>query len=166
MEKIKEMSLEEKYDKLFDSYVLTEAMYYAFLEELGVLDKYYDFSAKLTKEIMPKYLGIALKVFTTIAPGKALQQLTDQMVYSQQSTIPLSNIELTRVSDREVAIRIKNCPILKRARDLVKKLGLDIDPKFICDKEVKVSAEASKGFALGVSMRLEEDGCVSTLKIK
>lgn len=160
------MPLEEKYDKLFDSYILTEAMNYAFLEELGVLDKYYDFSAKLTKEIIPKYLGIALKVFKTIAPGKALQQLTDQMVYNQQSTKPLSNIELTRVSDRETTMRIKNCPILKRTRDLVKKMGLDIDPKFICEKEVKISAEASKGFGIEVSMELEEDGCISTLKLK
>ena len=34
------------------------------------------------------------------------------------------------ISDRESVVRMKNCEMLRRLRELVKKAGLKIDPRF------------------------------------
>jgi len=63
----------------------------------------------------------AFKLLKTLAPGKAFNQLMDQQIYEMQVDMPLSNIEVNRVSGREVSMRIKDCPILKRTGELIKK---------------------------------------------
>ena len=166
MEKIKEMPLEERYDKLFDQYVLTEAMNYALHKELGVVDKYIDLSVKVWKKMMPSHLGTAFKALKAIAPGKAFKQISDQTVYTRQMLIPPSNIELTMVSDREATVRTKNCPVLKKMRDVVKKAGLDIDPKFMCEMDARIIPEVVKGFGVDLTMELEENGCINKFKLK
>lgn len=163
---IKEMPLEEKYDKLYDQYLLTEAMNYALHKELGVLDKYMDLYVKVMKKRLPGLLGVAFKALKAIAPGKAFKQLTDQSVYMQQMLIPPSNIELTRVSDREATTRIRDCPVLKKMRDVVKKAGLDIDPKSMCEMDAKIMPLVTKEFGIDATMELEENGCITTHKLK
>ena len=37
---IKEMSIEEKYDKLYDQYVMTDVIAQAFIKEMGLTEKY------------------------------------------------------------------------------------------------------------------------------
>ncbi len=83
-----------------------------------------------------------------------------------QIMIPLSNIELTRVSDREATLRVKNCPYLKKMRDLIKKAGLDLDPRFMCEIDAKMNPELSKEFGIDMTVELEEDGCRYTAKLK
>lgn len=97
-------------------------LYYMLLhKELGVVDKYYDLYVNVTKRMLPSFLGTAFKVLKATSPSRAFKQVTDQLAYIWQVTMPLSNIELIRISDREVTMRSKNCPMLKRMRDLVKK---------------------------------------------
>ena len=163
---IKEMPLEEKYDKLLDGYLLVVATDYALHKELGVIDKSNDLSVKVQKKMFPSVLGMAFKVLKAISPGKAFKQVTDQYVYSIQRFIPLSNIELTMVSNREASVRIKNCPVLKRQRDLVKKAGLDLDPRFICEMDAKINPEVAKEFGVDLTLELEENGCITTAKLK
>jgi hypothetical protein len=163
---IKEMPLEEKYDKLLDDYLLANAASYVLHKELGVIDKSNDLWVKVQKKMFPSVLGIAFKVLKAISPGKAFKQVTDQYVYTIQRFIPLSNIELTMVSDREATVRIKNCPILRRQRDLVKKAGLDLDPKLLCEMDAKINAEVAKEFGVDLTLELEENGCVNTAKLK
>ena len=163
---VKEMPLEEKYDKLIDSYLMTYATSYALFKELGVEDKFLDLFVDVYKKMLPSFLGPVFKVLKAIAPGRAFRQVTDQYVYATQSMVPLSNIELTRVSDRESTVRIKDCPVLKRMKDLVKKAGLDIDPRFMCEIDVKVMPEVVKEFGIDMTMELEETGCITTAKLK
>jgi len=70
------------------------------------------------------------------------------------------------VSDREATVRIKNCPILRRQRDLVKKAGLDLDPRFICEIDSKINPEVAKEFGVDLTCKLEENGCINTAKLK
>ena len=163
---IREMPLEEKYDKLLDDYLLAIATGYALHKELGVVDKSIDWSVKVQKKMLPSVLGIAFKVLKTVAPGKAFRQVTDQYVYTIQRFIPLSNIELTMISDREATVRIKNCPVLRRQRDLVKKTGLDLDPRFICEMDAKINPEVAKEFGVDLTSELEENGCITTAKLR
>jgi len=163
---IKEMPLEEKYDTLLDNYILTIATDYAFCKELGVLDKYFDLSVRVRKKMLPSLLGAAFKMFKAIAPSKAFKQIANRYVYSQQTFLPLSNIELTWISDREILARVRDCPSLKRIRKLLKKVDLDIDPRFHCEMETKVVLELAKEVGMNVTMNLEENGCVITGKPK
>jgi len=126
---IKEMPLEEKHDKLLDQYVLSELMSYALHKELGTMDKRNDMMLKVWKRMLPSYMGIALKVMKTVAPGKTFKKIVDGFVSFSQVMVPLSNIELTWVSDREAVMRTKNCPFLVRGKELAKKAGLDLDQK-------------------------------------
>ena len=163
---IKEMPLEEKYEMLFDRYALAIATSCAFHKELGVMDKSDDFSVKVMKKMLPSFAGLVFKVVKAITPGKAFKKAVDQYLYAIQAVNPRSNIELTWVSDREVVFRVKNCLVLKKVRDMVKKAGLDMDPKFLCEGDRKNSIEILKEFGIDLTMELEENGCRGTAKLK
>lgn len=163
---IKEMPIEEKYDKLLDQYLLNEAKNYALHKELGVISKSTDFNVKVQKKMLPSYLGTAFKLFRTISASRAFKSVVNQLMYTFQSTQPLSNMELTWISDREAVIRTKNCTNIKKMRDLVKKAGLDINPRFMCGIDTKTITELAKEFGVDTHMKLEENGCKMTMKLK
>jgi len=160
------MPLEEKHDKLLDQYMLSELMNYALNKELGTMDKRNDMMFKVWKKMLPSFMGIALKVMKAIAPGKTFKNIVNGFVSFSQVTTPLSNIELTWVSDREAVMRTKNCPFLVRGKELAKKAGLDIDPKEICKNDSKVMPKMFEEFGIKVTMELEENGCRATAKLK
>ena len=160
------MPFEEKYDRLYDYFMQQTAITLALAKELGVIDKYIDLSVDVQKKTLPGFLGMtAFKMLRTIAPGRALNQITDQFIYAMQRTHDLSNIELTKISDREAEIRINNCPAVKRFRDVVEKTGLDIDPRFMCETESIIIPEIIKELGIRAVLELEEDGCVLNAKL-
>jgi len=163
---IKEMPLEEKYDKLLDEYLLSVAVGYALHKDLGVVDQSNELWVEVQKKMLPSVLGTAFKVLKAVSPGRAFKEVTNRYVYSIQRFIPISNIELNRVSDREAIVKIKNCPILKMQRDIVNKAGLDIDPRFICDMDTKINPKVAKEFGVELTSKLEENGCRTTAKLK
>jgi len=160
------MPVEEKHDKLLDQYILSELMNYALHKEMGTLDKRNAMMSKVYKRMLPSLMGVALKVMKTIAPGKTFKKMTDGFVSLRQTMVPLSNIEVTWVSDREGLMRTKNCPQLIRGRELAKKAGLDIDPKEICRNDSKTMPEMLEQFGIVATMELEENGCVVRAKLK
>jgi len=163
---IKEMPVEEKHDKLLDQYILSELRNYALHKELGTIDKRNAMMLKVWKKMLPSVMGVALKVMKTIAPSKTFKKMMDGFVSFAQVMVPLSNIEVTWVSDREAVMRTKNCPQLVRGRELAKKAGLDIDPKEICRNDSKTMPEMFEQFGIDVTMELEENGCVVRAKLK
>jgi len=163
---IKEMPLGEKYEKLLDAYLLNSATLYALHKEHGIVDKCIESLVKTQKNMIPSLPAATYKLLKTVAPGKAFNQLMDQQIYEMQVDMPLSNIDVNRVSDREVTMRVKGCPILKRTGELIKKAGLDVDPKELCQIEPKVMSEVAKDFGVDVSWRSEGNGCLWTVKLK
>jgi len=163
---IKEMPLEEKYEKIRDAYLLNSATLYTLHKKLGIGDKCIESLVKTQKNMIPSLPAATYKLLKTLTPGKAFNQLMDQQIYEMQVDMPLSNIEVNRVSDREVSMRIKSCPILKRTGELIKKAGLDVDPKELCEIEPKIMSRVAKDFGVDVSWRSEENGCLWTVKLK
>jgi hypothetical protein len=105
----------------------------------------------------------------TISPGKSFKQTANQMLYMQQIMQPLSDIEVSWVSDREVTMRFKNCEILKRSKGLVKKTELNIDPKFYCEIDQyrhTSPLHPMQKFGIDLDCELEENGCKWTFKLK
>ena len=162
----KEMPVEEKYAKLLDQYILSELMNFALQREMGTLDKRNAMMLKVYKNMLPSLLGVGLTVMKTFAPGTTFKKMVDGFVSFSQMMIPLSNIEVTWISDREAVVRTKNCPQLLRGRELAKKAGLDIDPKEICRNDSKTMPGMLEQFGIVAAMELEENGCVIRAKLK
>ena len=163
---IKEMPLEEKYDRVLDDYLLAIATGYALHKELGVVDKCLDLSIKVQKKMLPRVLGSVFKLLKVLAPGRTFKQVINQSMYTFQVTEPMSNLEISWVSDHEAVMRTKNCGRLRRTRELVKKTGLNVDPKELCEIELQTLKEIGKEFGIEVTWELEENGCTAKGKLK
>ena len=163
---IKEMPLEEKYDKLLDSYILGWIGNYSLYKELGAVNKNINFNVETQKKLLPSIWGPSFKLLKALTPGRVFKQIVEQYVYTMQRTLPLSNIGLSWVSDREAVVNIKNCPNLKKARELVKKTGVKVDPRELCEMESKINKELTKEFGVDVAWKHSENGCTWTAKLK
>ena len=163
---IKEMPLEEKYDKLLDSWIVNVLGSYVLIKELGAADKGMDLSVKVSKTMFPRRIGIAFDLLKTITPGTAFNQLVEKYAYSLQETLSLQDFELNKVSDREATIRINNCPVLKRVRNLVEKTGLDIEPTIFCELESKINQGVAEKFGVNMVTELKENGCMTIAKLR
>ena len=106
---IKEMSLEEKYDKLYDQYILTDVIAWAFAKEIGVTDKYLDYQMKVYKKMMPFWMGSAFKLIKKLAPGRAFKMFVEGFVKDGA----MEPMEMS-LSDREAVITTKNSVMLKK----------------------------------------------------
>lgn len=163
---IKEMSLQEKYDQLLESFILTMATDYALFEELGAVDRYLDMHVMVRKKMLPSLLGTAFKMFKRISPNKAIEQVIKRYAYTQQIYLPKKNIEIRWDSENEVVGKIRNCPNLSRLRHIVRKAGLEIDPRFHCAIEAKVLQELAAEFGLEAKVEIEKNGCRFTGKLR
>ena len=159
---VKVMSLEEKYRRLLDQYLLYQITNYALVKELGATERYYNLLVKVNKKMLPSYLPVAFKVIKTVAPSKAFKQLVDDFMYAAQMSLPLSNIELNKISDREALIRVNNCPALERMKELVKKTGLDVNPVELCSLEARMFRELAKDLGVDLATQVEKNGCSLT----
>ena len=159
---VKEMPLEQKFNGLFDFYMLDSAINYAYHEEQGTVEQWLDY----TLEGYGGYMGPMFEMMKKVTPGKAFKEAANQMVYMQQMWQPLSEIEVSLVSDREAVMRFKNCEMLRRSREIVKKAGLKIDPKFFCKMDLYRHAHPSHPLKEFMTCELEENGCKWTLKLK
>jgi hypothetical protein len=163
---INEMPIEERYDRLLDDFLLDTATYYSVFKELGAEDKVIDLTVKVQKKMLPSILGGPIfSLLKILAPGRTFKQVSDTWLYNAQTWHPLSTLEATNVSDRELILEVKNCVLLKRLRDIVNKTGLDIDPKFFCEKDVKYFEALFKDYGIDVTLNLEENGCTFTAKM-
>jgi hypothetical protein len=160
------MPLEEKYEKLLDNHLLDRATLYALHKELGIVDKCIESLTKTQKNMVPSLPAATYKLLKAVAPGAAFNQLMEQQIYEMQATLPTSNIEVNRVSGREVSMRIKDCPGLKRTGELIKKAGLDVSPRELCEIEPKVMKGMAKDFGIDVAWQSEGNGCLWTVKLK
>jgi hypothetical protein len=162
---IKEMSLEERYRILLDETQLIWLTNYAFNKEQGTLDKWLDNYIEVQKRMLRRDLGFA-KLLKKIAPGRVFKQMTEQVVYLLQRYMPLSHIELSLTSENEAILKIENCPLLKRYKELIKQANLDLDPKFVCDNDLKIYPIIAKELGIDLTYELEETGCRLVGKLK
>ena len=167
--KIKEMSLEEKYDKLYEQYVLTDAIAIAFVKEKGLTDEYLKYSMKVAKKMMPSVLGYAFNVIKKLSPGRAFKMFVEGFLKDDQVTEPLSNTEIVSLSDREVVIKTKNSLVLKKYRDIMKKTGLVLDLKEMYEWFNDPGKEVFEDLGFDVivdTSRIEENEITYTVKLK
>ena len=164
------MPCEEKHDKLFDYFVLLFAAAYVFNKEQGTLDKFRDFMPKIQSKMMPSLMGGVFKLMKMLSPGRTFKKVANQMTYMEQMMQPLSDIEVVSLSDREFVMRFKNCRMLRKMQEVVKKAGLNIGPRELCEfeKSMHMSPEhpMTKDFGIVMDCELEENGCKYIMKLK
>ncbi len=168
---IEEMSFEEKYDKLYDQYILTDVIAWAFVKEMGLTDKYLDYSMKVYKKMMPhpSIMGSAFKFIKMLAPGRVFKKFVEGLLKDGRVTEPLSNTEIVSLSDREAVIKTKNSVMLKKYRDIIKKTGLKLDLKEYWEVFNEAGKEMVEDFGFDMytdASHIEEDEVATIIKLK
>ena len=158
---IKEMPIEEKYDQIFNFYILELASSYSYHKGKETVENWLDHRLETYRGLM----GPMFEMLKKLPP----KQIASQMIYMQQIMQPLSEIEVDWISDSEAVMRFKNCEILRRSRELVEKAGLDIDPRFHCEIDKYHHTHPRhpiKDVGMELACDLEENGCKWTFKLK
>lgn len=155
---LKEMSIEERYRILLDETQLIWLTNYAFNKERGILEDWQKYYIKVQKQSLRKQLGY-IKLLKKLAPGTTFRQLTERLVYALQRYMPLSHIELKWKSDKEAILKINNCPLLKRYKELINQANLDLDPNFVCDNDLKIYPMIAKEIGIELKYEFQENGC-------
>ena len=166
---IKELSLKEKYDKLYDQYIITDVIAMAFIKENGLTDEYLDYTMKVYKKMMPSIMGYAFKFIKTLSPGRAFKMFVEGMLKDGQVTEPLSNTELVSLSDTEAIIKTKNSVMLKKYRDIIKKTGVKLDLKEYMELFPEAGKEMMKEFGFDMTIdtsHIEKNEITSKIKLK
>lgn len=167
---IKEMPLEEKYDRVCDYFTLDHAISCATHKELGTIDKYVDATVEAYRKMMPRFMGPLARFMGMLAPNMSLRQALNHVVYAEQQMHDLSEFEITQPSEGEVCIRFKNCDRLRRQREIVKKAGINIDPRYVCEVEklehFHPRHPMRESGITPVAAEWEETGCKWTFKQK
>jgi len=118
---------------------------------------------------MPSFMGSVVKLMKMVTPGRTFKRAVNQFMYMSQMEQPLSDLELSWVSDREVVMRYKNCEALRRIREVVKKAGVNIDLREVCKTEIALHMSPehpTQKFGIDLTCELEENGCKWTMKLK
>jgi hypothetical protein len=167
---VKVMPLEERYDRALDYFTLDHAVSCATHKKLGTIDQWVDDTIEAYRKMMPRFMGPLAKVMGKLAPGMSLRQAFNHVVYAEQQMHDLSEFEITQPSDSELCVRFRGCDRLRRQRETVKKAGLDIDPRYICEVEKMHHFHPRHPMRdsgiTPVSCEWEETGCVWHFKQK
>lgn len=160
------MPVEEKYDKMMDALITLYVQTYAFNKEHGIVKKWLDHYVQAQNKMMSRYMSPVVKLYKTFPSNKTFKQVVNQFMYVFQIEQPLSNLELSWKSDFKVAIRVKDCHFLKRSREILNKIGFNINPKEICELKNRADAylkHMSKKMGIKVFHSHEENGCIWTI---
>lgn len=166
---IREMPLKEKYDKLYDFLALFYAASYAFNKEQGTVDKWPDYLAKVMGKMMPRFTGSVFKLMKVLSPSRTFKQTVNQFMYVAQMEQPLSDLELSWVSNHVAVWSYKNCEMLRRVREVVKKAGLNIEPREVCKAKIAMnmsSDQIAKKLGIYLSCEFKRNGCTWIMEVK
>jgi len=168
---IKEMPVQEKLDGLLESYIIGWIRDSALHKELGAVDKCNALTIEMEKKMLASYPEV--EKLKAIASGRTFKWFIEKNVYLMQALVPLSNMELSYVSDREAVVTVKNCPVFQKMGELVRISGVNVDPReciFGCPSwmpnlDAQVSKVIFKEFGVDFAWEHTENGCKWTLSI-
>lgn len=167
---IKEMPLEEKWDRLHDFFTMDHAISYKTHKRLGTVNEWVDDTVEAYRKVGLRFIHPVAKIVGKLAPNMALKEAIKRVLYSDQMMHDLSEYEVSTPSDGEIIIRFKNCTRLRKQREIVKKAGLGFDPRELCELEKMHHTHprhpATEMGAILTNLEWEETGCVWTLKMQ
>jgi len=152
------MPLEEKYQRLLRESQLIWVSCYGFHKEHGTMEEWLDYHAKARKNMLVARMSERESIPT-------FEETVNEVAYDQQKFLPLANVELTWVSDTEATVSVKNCPLMRTNDEITKKAGVDVDCKFVCEKDTTIFPRIVKEFGMDMTHEVTEDGCRFTLNV-
>jgi len=162
---VRELTFEERYKLLLDEITLLWLANYSFNKKQGTLDRWLEYYISVQKQMLRRYFSVA-KFLNKVTPGRTFRNITERIVYALQRYFPLEHIKLSFVSDHEAVLEIRNCPLYKRYKKLISKANLDLDPKFVCDTDLKIYPIIAREFGIDLTYELQENGCRLVGKLK
>jgi len=167
---IKEMSLEEKYDRALDFFEMDHMISYYTHKRLGTVKEWVDDMAEAFNRAVPRFLGPLFETLVKVAPNLALKKCFDAVFNLDQQHHDISEFEYSEPKDGEIVVRFKDCARLKRHKKWIKELGYDFDDREICELEkMHMTHPNHPGCRMGfipIEVEWEEGGCVWTYRKK
>lgn len=170
---IKEMPIEEKWDRLYDFFTMDHAISYKTHKRLGTVQEWVDDTVDAYEKMMGRFMGplasLMGKVAVKLAPNMVLKQAINAVLYSDQMLHNgLEEYEVSEPKDGEIVIRYKNCLRLKKQNEIVKKCDLDFEGREICELDkmqlTHPNHPTTKMGIIPTDIMWEETGCVWTFK--
>jgi hypothetical protein len=171
---LKDMSIEEKWDRVHDFFTLDHAISYKTHKRMGTVSNWVDDTVEAYSKMMGRFMGpiaaVMGKAATKVTPNMVLKQAIYAVLYSDQMMHGPGEYEVSEVKDSEITIRFKNCLRLKKQNEIAEKCELGFEGREICEVEkMHLTHPRHPSAQMGIvpaEVDWEEGGCVWTFKIK
>jgi len=167
---IKEMPIEEKWDRLHDFFTMDHAVSYKTHKRLGTVKEWVDDTVEAYGYMGPRFIGPMnefIGKLDKLDPNVILKEAINRVLYSDQMMHDPSEYEVSEPEDGEITIRFKNCNRLKKQREIVEKANLGFDPREICEVEkMHLTHPSRTQWVAPTEIKWEETGCVWTFKVQ
>jgi hypothetical protein len=167
---IKEMPLEERYDRACDFFEMDHMISYYTHKRLGTVKEWVNDTVEAYNRAVPRFLGPLVTIIAKLAPNLALKKTMESVFYMDQQHHDISEFEYSEPKDGEIVVRFKNCSRLKRQKEWIKKLGYDFSEREMCEVEkmhlTHPNHPACRMGFIPTEIVWEEGGCVWTYKKK
>jgi hypothetical protein len=165
---IKEMPIEEKWDRLHDFFTMDHAVAYKTHKRLGTVKEWVDDIVDAYELMGPRFVGDIpelIEKLDTTDTNVIMEEIIKNVLFSDQMMHGPGEYEVSDAEDGEITIRFKNCLRLKKQREIAKKAELGIDGREICEVEKLILSHPKQAErAAPIEIIWEETGCVWTFK--
>lgn len=170
---IKEMPIDEKWDRLHDFFTMDHAISYKTHKRLGTVDEWVADTVEAYGKMMGRFMGplagMMGQAAAKLAPNAVLKMAITEVLYADQSMHGPGEYEISDPKDGEITVRFKNCLRLKKQREIAKKAELGFDGREICEVEklhlTHPNHPTSRIGIIPVEITWEETGCAWTFKV-
>ena len=171
---IKEMPIEEKWDRVHDFFTMDHAISYKTHKRMGTVDEWVDDTVDAYGKTVGRFMGppaeMMGKAGTRLAPNFVLKQAITNVLYNDQMMHGPGEYEVSEVRDGEITVRFKGCLRLRKQKEIVEQCQLDFDAREICELEkmhlTHPRAPAARMGVVPTDVTWEEGGCVWTFKVR
>jgi hypothetical protein len=169
---IKDMAIEDKWDRVHDFFTMDHMVSYYTHKRLGTVKEWVGDTVEAYNKMMGRFMGpIAQfmgKLAVNIAPNMVLKKAIQEVLYSDQMMHGPGEYEVSEAKDGEITVRFKNCLRLKKQNEMVKKLGYPFEGREICEVEkmhlTHPNHPTTKMGIIPTDITWEEGGCLWTFK--
>jgi hypothetical protein len=170
---IKEMSVEEKWDRVHDFFTMDHAISYHTHKRLGTVDEWVADTVDAYGNMIGRFFGPMAEVMSKaafkVAPNKVLKKVMDAVLNNDQMMHGPGEYEVSDAKNGEMTVRFKNCLRLKKQNEVVKKCNLPFEGREICEVEkmhlTHPNHPTTKMGVVPTDITWEETGCVWTFKV-
>ncbi len=132
---IKELSIEDRYDRACDFFEMDHMISYYTHKRLGTVKEWVEDTVAAYSHSVPRFLGPIVKTFTKLAPNLALKKVFESVFVLDQQHHDISEFLYSEPKDGTIVVQWCDCARLKRHKKWIKQLGYDFDDREICEVE-------------------------------